>query len=70
MAIKYTKCLENRQNGHKIYEHLPLQDPPKISQIGIFGLKIYITSGKPDPDAKQRLLKRPHRMLRLAKRNE
>jgi hypothetical protein len=26
-------------NGHKIYQHLPLQDPPKFTQIGIFGLK-------------------------------
>jgi hypothetical protein len=28
MAIKYT------------YQHLPLPDPPKFTQIGIFGLKI------------------------------
>jgi hypothetical protein len=28
-------------NGYKIYQHLPLQDPPKFTQIGIFGLKIY-----------------------------
>jgi hypothetical protein len=27
-------------NIHKIYQHLPLQDPPKFTQIGIFGLKI------------------------------
>jgi hypothetical protein len=25
----------------KIYQHLPLQDPPKFTQNGIFGLKIY-----------------------------
>jgi hypothetical protein len=30
MAIKYT---------NKIYQHLPLQDRPKFTQIGIFGLK-------------------------------
>jgi hypothetical protein len=24
----------------KVYKHLPLQDPPKITQIGIFGSKI------------------------------
>jgi hypothetical protein len=24
---------------HKIYHHLPLQDPPKFTQIWIFGLK-------------------------------
>jgi hypothetical protein len=29
----------NRQNGHKIYQDLQLQDPPKFTQIGIFGLK-------------------------------
>jgi hypothetical protein len=34
MAVKYP-------NGHKIYEHLPLQDPSKLAQIRIFGLKIY-----------------------------
>jgi hypothetical protein len=32
---------ENRPSGHKIYQHLPLQDPPKFTQIGILGLKIY-----------------------------
>jgi hypothetical protein len=26
---------------HKIYKHLLLQDPPKSTQICIFGLKIY-----------------------------
>jgi hypothetical protein len=42
-----------RANGNKIfqmavndhiaitYQHRPLQDPPKFTQIGIFGLKIY-----------------------------
>jgi hypothetical protein len=24
-----------------MYQHLPLQDPPKFTQNGIFGLKIY-----------------------------
>jgi hypothetical protein len=33
MAVK-------RPNGHKIYQHLALQDPTKVTQIGIFGLKI------------------------------
>jgi hypothetical protein len=36
-----TKWHENRPNGNKIYQHLPLQDPPKFTQIWIFGLKIY-----------------------------
>jgi hypothetical protein len=38
MAIK---CQENWPNGHKIYRHLPLQDPPRFTQIGVWGLKIY-----------------------------
>jgi hypothetical protein len=38
-AIKYVKWLENRPNGHKIYQHLSLQDPPKLTQNGIFGSK-------------------------------
>jgi hypothetical protein len=31
----------NRPNGKMIYQHLPLKDPTKFTQIGIFGLKIY-----------------------------
>jgi hypothetical protein len=31
---------QNIPNGHKKYQHLRLQDPPKFTQIGIFGLKI------------------------------
>jgi hypothetical protein len=27
-------------NGRKIYQHLPLKDPKKLTQIGTFGLKI------------------------------
>jgi hypothetical protein len=45
---KYTKRSSNLLNGCKmdqmsikIYQHLPLQDPPKITQILIFGLKMY-----------------------------
>jgi hypothetical protein len=30
-----------RKNGRKIYQRLLLQDPPKFTQLGIFGLKIY-----------------------------
>jgi hypothetical protein len=40
LAVKYT-------NGHKIYQHLPLPDPPKFTQNGTFGLKIYLPSGNP-----------------------
>jgi hypothetical protein len=42
---KYTKLSENpymvvkRPNGHKMY--LPFQDPPKLTQIGIFVLKMH-----------------------------
>jgi hypothetical protein len=28
------------KNGHKMDQHLPMQDPPKFTQIDIFGLKI------------------------------
>jgi hypothetical protein len=44
---KYTKCKKvfemagNRLNVQKICQHLPLHGPPKITQIWIFGLKIY-----------------------------
>jgi hypothetical protein len=40
MATKYIKWPQNIPNGHKIYQRLPLQDSPKLIQIGIFGLKI------------------------------
>jgi hypothetical protein len=46
IATNYTKCplniTKDRKIGpsvHKIYQHLPLQDPPKFTQIWIFGLK-------------------------------
>jgi hypothetical protein len=41
MATKYTKWPQNIPNGLKIYQHLPMQDPPKFTEIEIFGLKIY-----------------------------
>jgi hypothetical protein len=28
-------------NGHRIYKPFPFRGPPKFTQIGIFGLKIY-----------------------------
>jgi hypothetical protein len=37
IATKYTKLPQNRPKGYKIYQQLPLQDPPKFTQIGIFG---------------------------------
>jgi hypothetical protein len=47
MATTYTKWPQNIPNGHKIpipnghkiHLHLPLQDPLKFTQIGIFSLK-------------------------------
>jgi hypothetical protein len=33
IANTYTKWTENLPNGHKIYQHLLLQDPPKLTQI-------------------------------------
>jgi hypothetical protein len=40
MSKKYAKWQQNIPKGHKMYQHLPLQDPPKFIQIGIFDLKI------------------------------
>jgi hypothetical protein len=39
ITIQYAKWPQNIPNGHKIYKHFTLQDPPKLIQIGIFGLK-------------------------------
>jgi hypothetical protein len=36
------------RNVHKIYQHLPLQDPTKFTQIWIFGLKIYHLATLPE----------------------
>jgi hypothetical protein len=35
----YTKCFKNIPNGNKM--HIPFLGPPKYTQIGIFGMKIY-----------------------------
>jgi hypothetical protein len=40
MSTKYTKWPEIGLNGPKIYQHFPMQNLPKFTQIGIFGLKI------------------------------
>jgi hypothetical protein len=40
MATTYTKWPQHIPNGRKIDQHLPLQDPQKFTQIGIFGLKL------------------------------
>jgi hypothetical protein len=40
MATKYTKCQQDRSNGHKIYQNLPLQIPQKFTQIIIICFKI------------------------------
>jgi hypothetical protein len=39
MSIKYNKRPQSGPSVRKIHQHLPLQDPPKFSQIWIFGLK-------------------------------
>jgi hypothetical protein len=36
-SIRYTEWPQNRPN----VQHLSLQDPPKFTQIGIFGMKVY-----------------------------
>jgi hypothetical protein len=36
---KFTKLQRTIPNVHKIYQHLPLQDPPNFTQIWLFGLK-------------------------------
>jgi hypothetical protein len=40
MATKHTNGRKIYQTGRKIDQHLPLQDPPKFTQIGIFGLNL------------------------------
>jgi hypothetical protein len=41
MAIKHAKWLQNTYTKWTKNQHLPLLDPPKLTQILIFGLKIY-----------------------------
>jgi hypothetical protein len=41
IGIKYNNWPQNRPNGLKMYHHLPFQNPTKLTQIGICGLKIY-----------------------------
>jgi hypothetical protein len=48
---------KNIPNGHKIYQHFSFQDPPKITQIGIFGLKIYHLATLPRRCAEKKLKK-------------
>jgi hypothetical protein len=39
MATNYTKRPQIIPNGHKIYQHFPIEGPLKFTQIVIFGLK-------------------------------
>jgi hypothetical protein len=39
-------CKIHRSSGHKIYQHLPLQEPPKFAQIAIYWFE-NIPSGNP-----------------------
>jgi hypothetical protein len=41
MTQKYTKLPQNIPISHNIYQHFPLPNPPKFTQIWIFGLKIF-----------------------------
>jgi hypothetical protein len=41
MALKYTNRSDIISNGHKLYQHISLQDPLKLTQIGISVFKIY-----------------------------
>jgi hypothetical protein len=41
IAIQYNKWLQYIPNFRKIFQHFPFQGPPKHTQIGIFGLKMY-----------------------------
>jgi hypothetical protein len=47
---QYTKWALNIPHGHKICQHFPFQDPPKYTQIVIFGMK-KTTSGNPETEA-------------------
>jgi hypothetical protein len=38
--VQHTKRWDNIPSGYKIYQLLPLQDPPKFTRIRVFGLKI------------------------------
>jgi hypothetical protein len=38
-SLNYNKRPYNGPSVHKIYQHLPLLDPPKFTQIGVSGLK-------------------------------
>jgi hypothetical protein len=46
IKIIYTKWPQNRPNGHKMYQRLPLQKHRKFAQIGIFGFE-NMPSGNP-----------------------
>jgi hypothetical protein len=41
MVIKYLNSPYYIPNGHTIHQPFSIQGPPKFTQIGIFGLKIY-----------------------------
>jgi hypothetical protein len=41
IAIKYARWPYSIPNGHKMYQHFRFRGPPKFSQSGIFGLKMY-----------------------------
>jgi hypothetical protein len=54
IAIKYLYQKAVKTNLHKIYQHVPLQDPSEFTQIWTFGLRKYhlATLYKPRPTEK------------------
>jgi hypothetical protein len=75
MDTKYTKWQLNRAIGHKIYLHLPVQKPPKFTQIEIFCFKIchpatpVWTTQSVDHSQKSRVCKRFAQNLLVSNRN-
>jgi hypothetical protein len=49
ITLNYPNWPQNRPNGNKIYPRIPLQDPPKFTQIGDFGFE-NMPSGNPVVD--------------------
>jgi hypothetical protein len=76
-ATKFTKCPLNISNGckicrpigHKIYQQFPLQDPPKFTQIGIFGLKTNHPATQVDATSQAAAKSKPKWLSRNAKRS-
>jgi hypothetical protein len=55
MAVKFTKSWQNILNGHKIYQHSPLQYPPKYPNWYFWYENV--PSGKPGKQQETQRLK-------------